>query len=1185
VRNRSFLSAGILMLAVLVACLARAEESPAGQGHVFHVSYAEPLHVSAFDLRADSSAARSATSRTLSFTAFGRQFDLELQPNTTLTSRLGKMDRDRLAGIDLYKGRIAGLPGSWVRLSTVDGLFVGAIWDGNDLYALEQSRVLAPHLDAPAEDASVGTLIYRLSDTRMDSELGCVVVDPGAGVTSSATLAQGRTGLDNYKAIVGELRQALAAVPEEQIEIALLGDKELSDAFGANAATEMMARLNVADGIFSEQVDVAIVVGLLRVFTENLDPFSAFDAGSLLEELSRYREQTPDVRDRGLAHLLTGRDLSGLIIGVAYLDALCETQFGVSLAEATSFGSALSGLIVAHELGHNFGAPHDNQAGSACAATPQGFLMNPFLDGSNRFSDCSLAQMAPSIQTAACIVPSSLADVTVEMPTPTITALTTDFVPFPIDVRSVGTSTATNVRVNATVTPFLAIETATVPNGTCLIANPGNSVSCQLGDLDASVVRRVTLGLRSSTANTFTIGANVIAANDRGSTNNSATGQLIVNAGSDLRLRLEPTQPSGFARQPLTFDVVANALGPRDSENVVVDLQMGPTLQSVVPQAGSCNQITTRRSTCSLGPIVAGGSVRMTLTVLANRAGPFSNFVFASSTSNGQAGNTSMSFNLQFAPTADISIQASTTTIQATPGQQVTLSFTARSSGPDPAQNAVVTLSPSATNFIEAVDAPQATCTQVFTLWNCAYASIEAGGTRRLDVRVRSAEVSNYSVIARTQSDNNDDSNNDQVSTSVLVKHVNDIRLQQTSAPVRPETMSFDTGVVVDAVGHQASGNISVRITLPQSIDALSASVTNGACTTSASIVQCSLPTLAADRSAFFRVTARGNQPGAFTAQVESSADNDGNTANNTGSFQITIIPIVDVSAVALAPQVFARPGEAYDATFEVRTGIRPVAGVQARVNTGSTLHHVLSVTPSVGTCSMVTSIEFDCILGDMAASSSVRLDVRARHDSTGSSSLRATGLAVGDVNTLNNGASTQVITQNVADPFIEMPSALINGRVGQELTLPVTLRTFQGFPPVNIVLTATLPTQLTVLQATMPGANCSTQSNVVTCTLPQMNAEAAITAQIRTQPQSQGTFAGRITVALPNDSNPANNELNLQFVIDPAPTPPPPPPPPGNSDGGGGGGSMGWWALSVLAGLRMAAVARRRRERTRTLH
>ena len=59
--------------------------------------------------------------------------------------------------------------------------------------------------------------------------------------------------------------------------------------------------------------------------------------------------------------------------------------------------------VVAHEIGHNFGAPHDGETGSACESQAGDWLMSPRLNGVDQFSQCSLNEMADDIARASCI--------------------------------------------------------------------------------------------------------------------------------------------------------------------------------------------------------------------------------------------------------------------------------------------------------------------------------------------------------------------------------------------------------------------------------------------------------------------------------------------------------------------------------------------------------------------------------------------------------------------------------------------------------------------------------------------------------------------------------------------------------------------------------------------------------------
>ena len=105
----------------------------------------------------------------------------------------------------------------------------------------------------------------------------------------------------------------------------------------------------------------------------------------------------------GLAHLMTGKDMDGSVIGIAYLGVLCSQNFGFGVNQNLNNGTT-SMLVIAHEMGHNFGAPHDRQSGSVCENSNIAGIMNPSINGSQEFSTCSLDQMANDIASASCLV-------------------------------------------------------------------------------------------------------------------------------------------------------------------------------------------------------------------------------------------------------------------------------------------------------------------------------------------------------------------------------------------------------------------------------------------------------------------------------------------------------------------------------------------------------------------------------------------------------------------------------------------------------------------------------------------------------------------------------------------------------------------------------------------------------------
>ena len=70
---------------------------------------------------------------TLEFDALGQRFELALEPNTRLVQ--GRLP----AGIGVYRGKLAGKPDSWARITMVNGAPTGLIFDGIEMLAVEAS--------------------------------------------------------------------------------------------------------------------------------------------------------------------------------------------------------------------------------------------------------------------------------------------------------------------------------------------------------------------------------------------------------------------------------------------------------------------------------------------------------------------------------------------------------------------------------------------------------------------------------------------------------------------------------------------------------------------------------------------------------------------------------------------------------------------------------------------------------------------------------------------------------------------------------------------------------------------------------------------------------------------------------------------------------------------------------------
>jgi len=329
--------------------------------------------------------ARKGSAATLEFTAFDRVFRLQLSSN----QRLAQVAAG--SSVQLYKGTIEGVPGSWARISIHDGLPRGMIWDGRELFVV----------DAAAEAVNygaAGTVMFKLSDA---------VLERGVSFAGDA-VEKPRDPAASYGAMIGELRARAqqAGVATEGVEISILGDAAYLARYSSEtqARDAILTRLNNVDGIFSSQVGVELQIVSVNIadqFTADLS--ATTDSSALIDELGRLRKQRPALSTTGLTHLFTGRRLDGETVGIAYTLALCSPRYAASLTMAHN-SAALDTIITAHEIGHVFGAPHDGTA--QCGSTQTGqYIMTPlYTAGVTSFSQCSLDEINKVIDSYSCVV-------------------------------------------------------------------------------------------------------------------------------------------------------------------------------------------------------------------------------------------------------------------------------------------------------------------------------------------------------------------------------------------------------------------------------------------------------------------------------------------------------------------------------------------------------------------------------------------------------------------------------------------------------------------------------------------------------------------------------------------------------------------------------------------------------------
>ena len=361
----------------------------------FFISNAEQVTFSKNTLSSSGS-----STKYISFSAFKQNFNLTLQEKNQLMNGFSSKHKN----IKLYAGIIQGNDNSWARITVVNDEYTGAIFNGSELYMIDTGDNTNSAL-SNTNMAGVKTVIYKSSE--LSSHLTCGDHETHGSAFSYKNLLPNSTrqqlspalrSLSSNAATTSDFETA-AATASQQINLRIVADTQYAASSNLDAEAQVISQMNIVDGIFSEQVGVQFGITEIEVLTNN----GSLSSTSPNELLGQFRTFIGN-DNPGLAHLFTGRNLDGSTVGIATVGSICDIA-GAGLTEAGGRGT-IGALTAAHEFGHNFGSPHDNQAGSICESTPGSFLMNPSLNGSDQFSQCSLEQIANTLITRGqCLVP------------------------------------------------------------------------------------------------------------------------------------------------------------------------------------------------------------------------------------------------------------------------------------------------------------------------------------------------------------------------------------------------------------------------------------------------------------------------------------------------------------------------------------------------------------------------------------------------------------------------------------------------------------------------------------------------------------------------------------------------------------------------------------------------------------
>lgn len=162
-------------------------------------------------------------------------------------------------------------------------------------------------------------------------------------------------------------------------EVACDADVEYFNRWGSvqNVENRINSIFNSMNIQYERDVNITHVITTIIVRTVEPDPYSTTNSSALLDQFRNHWNANHGNIQRDVAHLFTGKNLNGGVIGIAFLGVVCNIANAYSLVESdftTTFACVTD--LSAHELGHNWNADH---------CTCSSHTMNPSITCANQF--------------------------------------------------------------------------------------------------------------------------------------------------------------------------------------------------------------------------------------------------------------------------------------------------------------------------------------------------------------------------------------------------------------------------------------------------------------------------------------------------------------------------------------------------------------------------------------------------------------------------------------------------------------------------------------------------------------------------------------------------------------------------------------------------------------------------------
>ena len=434
--------------------------------------------------------------------------------------------------IELFRGKVIDQPSSWLTVSYYNDSWQGLVFLNNKLYeidglnfgiqmtdqgAIPITSILSTELALTGDfDIKKMCATPHIEDAVMaENALAEILPNQNSGQLNNVALAVG--GINSVANVVLALDHFYLATHGGQSASIARAMQILNNVDGFYRNSLGIALNNVAIQTFSTAAEFNTALGLPATQADILN------ANTLLNGIFTFQANIFGNNDRTVGSLLTSRDLevndpliANGVAGIAPLDAICVSQDGLNLAVSVNEdrgGLGVVSVILAHEMGHNFGSCHDGDAASAscpvsslaCSATGQ-TIMTPFVNPlATAFSQCSKDNIAGHLLGKTCLkepIDIALAKAGAAPPDNLSVAQT---ITRQVLVSNNGSVPVANVRIDGNIDNVLLAKYINVSADTqaCTLQAAGQNYQCNIASINAAGNVTVTETIQVVSLGTF----------------------------------------------------------------------------------------------------------------------------------------------------------------------------------------------------------------------------------------------------------------------------------------------------------------------------------------------------------------------------------------------------------------------------------------------------------------------------------------------------------------------------------------------------------------------------------------------------------------------------------------------------------------------------------------------------------